>query len=67
MKHKRNLIIIMLISLAISIIRFVLDSGERVPNVAVNIFEITVMTIIIFGIASSIYVIITIYLIKRQQ
>ncbi len=42
------------ISIAISIIGFILDFDERVENVYLNLFEIAMMTLIIFGILAGI-------------
>ena len=52
LKTLRNLLIV---SFILSMIGFIIDLGERVPNVWVNIFEILMMTGIIFTVFSSIY------------
>jgi hypothetical protein len=52
LKLLRNLLIV---SFSISIIGFIIDLGERVPNVWINIFEIIMMTGIIFTVFTSIY------------
>ena len=44
-----------ILSFILSMIGFIIDLGERVPNVWVNIFEIIMMTGIIFTVFTSIY------------
>jgi hypothetical protein len=49
---KKNLLIV---SFILSMIGFIIDLRERVPNVWINIFEIIMMTGIIFTVFTSIY------------
>jgi hypothetical protein len=49
---KKNLLIV---SFILSMIGFIIDLRERVPNVWINIFEIIMMTGIIFIVFTSIY------------
>lgn len=55
MKHAKALIVIAITSLALSILGFIIDLGERVQNILTNIFEVLVMTGIIFIIITTIY------------
>jgi len=52
LKTLRNLLIV---SFILSMIGFIIDLRERVPNVWINIFEIIMMTGIIFTVFTSIY------------
>jgi hypothetical protein len=52
LKIKKNLLIV---SFILSMIGFIIDLRERVPNVWINIFEIIMMTGIIFTVFTSIY------------
>jgi hypothetical protein len=52
LKTKKNLLIV---SFILSMIGFIIDLRERVPNVWINIFEIIMMTGIIFTVFTSIY------------
>ncbi len=53
--HINNVTIIAITSLVLSIIGFVLDLHERVQDVKVNVFEILMVTAIIFTVLCSIY------------
>ncbi|WP_235298228.1 hypothetical protein [Portibacter marinus] len=43
---------LILIAFALALIGFILDMHERVENIAVNVFDILLMTVIIFSILS---------------
>lgn len=55
MNHLNALIKILTISFILAIIGFLIDLGERVPNIWINIFEVFVMTGVIFIIITAIY------------
>jgi hypothetical protein len=48
MKIKKEILIIISISFLLSIFGFILDLNERVQNIWINIYEIVMMTGIIF-------------------
>ena len=48
LNHKRNLLYMVAIAAGLSILGFILDLHERVPNVWVNISEIFIMTLLLF-------------------
>ena len=50
---KLFLLIILINSFLLSIFGFVVDLGERVPSIAVNILDITMMTVILFTIQAT--------------
>lgn len=60
MNHKKNIIIVASVALALSIIGFILDLNERVPSIYQNIIDITMMAAIFFSIGMMIYSIIAI-------
>ena len=55
MKYLKTIKNLLIVSFILSMIGFILDLRERVPNVWVNIFEIIMMTGIIFTVFTSIY------------
>ena len=55
MKYLKTITTIFLISFVITIIGFILDLGERIPNIWVNMFDILIMTGVIFLIIISFY------------
>jgi uncharacterized membrane protein YbhN (UPF0104 family) len=55
MKHKRNLLLLLLFSFGLAIFGFILDLGERVQNVWTNIQDISLMAFLIFGFTCLIY------------
>lgn len=56
MNHQKNLTKIGVFSLCFWLLGFFVDSGERVPDIGVNIFEIAMMTSITFVILSIFYI-----------
>ncbi|WP_459211709.1 hypothetical protein [Aquimarina rhabdastrellae] len=48
MNHKKNLLLLFCLAFSLSILGFIIDIGERVPNVLVNILDISMMTLLIF-------------------
>lgn len=58
MNHQKNLIKIVLFSFCLSLFGFFIDSDQRVLDIGVNIFEIIMMTSIIFLILTIIYVVV---------
>lgn len=62
MKHKRNMIIVALVALFLSMIGFFLDLNERVPSILQNIIDVSIMTAIFFSIGMMLY---SIYVISR--
>ncbi len=55
MNHKRNIIIVASIAIALSIIGFILDLNERVPSILQNIIDISIMAAVFFSIGMIIY------------
>ena len=55
MKHKKDILVIVAISVILSITGFILDLNERVQDIKTNIFEIFMMTGVIFGIIAIFY------------
>jgi len=49
MTYRRDILIIFVLAFIFSLTGFVLDLNERVPDIRVNIFEILMMTGMIFG------------------
>ena len=64
MKHRTIFFIILIISLFLSISGFFIDFKERVSSIGINILDVLLMTILIFGFFSIIYLI-TIFFIKK--
>jgi len=50
---KSRFINFLMIAFSISILGFILDLNERVPNIWVNIIDISLMTIILFCVLST--------------
>lgn len=55
MKNSKDTLVIVAISVVLSITGFVLDLNERVPDIKTNIFEITMMAGVSFGVIAIIY------------
>lgn len=55
MNHKRNIIIVASLALALSIFGFILDLNERVPSIFQNFIDISMMTTIFFAVGMMIY------------
>ena len=55
MKNSKDTLIIVAISVVLSFTGFVLDLNERVPDIKTNIFEITMMAGVIFGVIAIFY------------
>jgi hypothetical protein len=55
MINKKDIIIIGIISILLSVIGFILDLNERIPNILLNIYEMLIMSAIIFILISIIY------------
>jgi hypothetical protein len=55
MKIKKEILIIISISFLLSIFGFILDLNERVQNIWINIYEIGMMTVIIFCALATIF------------
>jgi hypothetical protein len=51
----KDFIVIGVISLALSIVGFILDLNERVPDIKTNIFETLMMAGFIYGFISIVY------------
>lgn len=64
MNHKRNIIIVASVALALSIFGFILDLNERVPSILQNIIDVVMMAAIFFSIGMMIYSIIALSLNK---
>jgi hypothetical protein len=52
MINKKDFIVIGILSIFISITGFILDLNERVPSLTINVFEIFMMAILMYGIIS---------------
>jgi heme/copper-type cytochrome/quinol oxidase subunit 4 len=55
MINKKDILIIGIISILLTVIGFILDLNERIPNILLNIYEILIMSAIIFILISIIY------------
>lgn len=55
MINKKDIIIIGIISILLTVIGFILDLNERIPNILLNIYEVLFMSAIIFIMISIIY------------
>ena len=55
MINKIDFIIIGIISILLTVIGFILDLNERIPNILLNTYEVLFMSAIIFIIISIIY------------
>jgi hypothetical protein len=55
MINKKDIIIIGIISILLTVIGFILDFNERIPNILLNIYEVLFMSAIIFIMISIIY------------
>ena len=55
MVSKKDFIVIGIVSILLSVTGFILDLNERVPDIKTNVFEIFMMTGIIYGIISVFY------------
>ena len=56
MKYSTILRNLLILSFVLSLLGFIVDLGERTPNVWINLRDIFIMTIIFFGIITSIYI-----------
>lgn len=57
MNHQRNLRIMFITAFALSILGFILDLNERVPDIWVNIMDVVMMTFVLFIIIGFLYTI----------
>lgn len=55
MVHKKEIISIAVISIAIAIIGFVMDLNERVPNIITNSMETLILSCLIFAVFAMFY------------
>lgn len=55
MNHKKNLVLLLVLAFSLSVFGFILDLGERVPNIATNVIEITIMAVLMFGLFCLLY------------
>jgi hypothetical protein len=55
MINKKDIIIIGIISILLTVIGFILDLNERIPNILLNTYEVLFMSAIIFIMISIIY------------
>ncbi len=55
MISKKDFIVIGIVSILISLTGFILDLNERVQDIKTNVFEIVVMTVLIYGLISILY------------
>lgn len=55
MVSKKDFTVIGIISILLSVTGFILDLNERVPDIKTNVFEIFMMTGLIYGIISILY------------
>ena len=67
MNHKKNLRNILILSFILSCLGFILDLGERVPNILDNIKDIVLMTVLIFVFTGFLYSIIILAKIGFRQ
>ena len=56
MNHKKNILIILILSSTSSLIGFLIDSDVRESEVLTNVFEIFMMTIILTTVLSIVYI-----------
>ena len=64
MKHKNILSFILVISICLSLLGLLVDSDPRNPNVITTVFEIAMMTLLLFVILTTVYFA-AIYLFKK--
>jgi hypothetical protein len=55
MINKKDILILGIISILLTVIGFILDLNERIPNILLNIYEMLIMSTIIFILISIIY------------
>jgi hypothetical protein len=55
MVRKKDFIVIGIISILLSVTGFILDLNERVQDIKTTIFEILMMTVLIYGMISIFY------------
>jgi hypothetical protein len=69
MVSEKDFIVIGIVSTLLSLTGFILDLNERVQNIFTNIFEILMMTVLIYGIISIFYfpIKMLIYKLGRQK
>ena len=67
MKHKKNIVYILMISFCLPILGFIIELGERTPDIVVNIKDITLMTILTFVFFSIIYLIMNLMIKMLRQ
>ena len=62
MKHKRNLIILLVLSFILSVFGFILDYAEWYPDIKQNIIDIALMTGLLYGIGLLLYLLIIFFI-----
>lgn len=55
MVSRKDLLVIGIISILLSVTGFILDINERVPDIRINVFDISMMAGLICGIISILY------------
>jgi hypothetical protein len=55
MNHKKNLTALAVIAISISVIGFIIDSDERTNSALYSLFELLVMSAVIFGLLNILY------------
>lgn len=55
MMKKKQLLAILSLSILLSVTGYILDYKERVDDVLLNVFEITMMSILIFAVMTALY------------
>ena len=68
LKHKKNLKVILMIAFLLSILGFIMDLNELEPSLFQNLKDISLMTVLLFGIGLAIYLflVVIIILIPRK-
>ena len=56
MKYSTILSKLLILSFALSLLGFIIDLGERTPNIWINLRDIFMMTLIFFGVITSVYI-----------
>ena len=54
-KHRKSFLVILIFAFVLSVVGFIADLDERYPDIFVNIKDILVMTALIFGSFSILY------------
>lgn len=55
LKHKNNLKVILIISFGLSVFGFIMDLNELDPSLLQNFKDVTLMTVLLFGVGLVIY------------